>query len=59
MQDKLAKVNERNRRANMEAIRKTEAAEAERRRKEREKRLAASQSGSAAASPAVVDRVKM
>lgn len=37
-----AKVNERNRKANMEAVRKIEHAEAERKKKERERRLAAS-----------------
>lgn len=34
-QDLLAKVNERNRKANMEAVRKAETAEAERKKKER------------------------
>ncbi|KAF8743558.1 hypothetical protein AX14_002107 [Amanita brunnescens Koide BX004] len=40
-EDKLAKVNERNRRANVEAVRRAELAEAERKRKER--KLAAMQ----------------
>ncbi|KAK2460870.1 hypothetical protein APHAL10511_007340 [Amanita phalloides] len=42
-EDKLAKVNERNRRANLEAVRRAEHAEAERKRKER--KLAAMQGG--------------
>jgi len=39
--DMLAKVNERNRRANMEAVRKAEIAEADRKRKERKLAAAA------------------
>ncbi|KAM6501241.1 hypothetical protein JOM56_004255 [Amanita muscaria] len=42
-EDKLAKVNERNRKANLDAVRRAELAEAERKRKER--KLAAMQGG--------------
>ena len=42
-EDKLAKVNERNRKANLEAVRRAELVEAERKRKER--KLAAMQGG--------------
>src|ERR1700759_3729444 len=42
-EDKLAKVNERNRKANLEAVRRAELAEAERKRKER--KLAAMHGG--------------
>lgn len=48
LSDKLAKVNERNRRANVEAVRKAELLEAERKRRERK---LASAGGSGIATP--------
>lgn len=45
-EDVLAKVNERNRKANIEAVRRAEAAEAERKRRERKLALAAATSRS-------------
>lgn len=48
-EEALRRVNERNRKANLDAVRKAEIAESERRRKERELAAAASRGGAAAA----------
>ncbi|KAJ7076500.1 plus-3-domain-containing protein [Mycena belliarum] len=49
LEDRLARVNERNRKANLEAVRRSEVAEADRKRRERKAR------GEGAAAPAVFD----
>jgi len=46
-QDKLALVNERNRKANMEAVRQAELAEAERKREERKRAALAAKAANA------------
>lgn len=53
MDEKLRKVNERNRKANVEAVRRAEIAEAERKRKERELAAKAAAQGGVAAGAAV------
>lgn len=53
MDEKLRKVNERNRKANVEAVRRAELAEAERKRKERELAAKAAAQGGAAAGAAI------